>query len=88
MIEELPPPTPKEEAINEVNFALALTYVAHTYGVNRDYLIAVAWAESRIKNVINQTTGAVGPFQFTPGTWAALVARHLSAGGHYRERHR
>jgi N-acetylmuramoyl-L-alanine amidase len=81
MIEELPPPTPKEEAINEVNFALALTYVARTYGVNRDYLIAVAWAESRIKNVVNQATGAVGPFQFTPSTWAGLVASHLQQEG-------
>jgi uncharacterized protein (TIGR02594 family) len=36
----------------------------------------VAWVESRLKNVANQTTDAMGPFQFLPSTWADLVARH------------
>jgi uncharacterized protein (TIGR02594 family) len=73
---EPPPLAPEKEAIDELNFALALTFAAHTSGVNRDYLLAVAWAESRIKNMVNPTTGAIGPFQFMPSTWAALIAKH------------
>ena len=77
MLEERPPLAPsEEEAIDEANFALALTFAARTHGVNRDYLIAVAWVESRIKNVTNETTGAIGPFQFMPSTWAGLVVQH------------
>jgi hypothetical protein len=44
--------------------------------VNRDYLIAVAWVESQLKNVVNPKTGAMGPFQFMRDTWAGLVAQH------------
>jgi uncharacterized protein (TIGR02594 family) len=76
MLEERAVLAPEEEAIGEVNFALALTFAAHTSGVNRDYLLAVAWAETRIKNIVNPITGAIGPFQFMPGTWAAMVAKH------------
>src|SRR5712691_7801093 len=57
ILEERPSLAPSEEAIDEANFALALTFAARTSGVNRDYLIAVAWVESRIKNVANETMG-------------------------------
>jgi uncharacterized protein (TIGR02594 family) len=76
MIEELPSPALRDEAIDETNFARVATLAAVRSGVNRDYLVAVAWVESRIKNVLDQTTGARGPFQFTPSTWAGLVAQH------------
>ena len=89
MLEERPPLAPsEEEAIDEANFALALTFAARTHGVNRDYLIAVAWVESRIKNVTNETTGAIGPFQFMPSTWGGPSRPTWSTGGHCRERHR
>ena len=81
MLEEQTLLPPAEEAIDEVDFARAITFAAHTYGVNRDYLLAVAWAETRIKNMVNPTTKAIGPFQFTPSTWAALVARRGQQAG-------
>ena len=81
MLEERGALAPEKEAIDEVDFAMASTFAAQRAGVNRDYLLAVAWAETRIKNMVNPTTKAIGPFQFTPSTWAALVARRGQQAG-------
>ena len=70
-------PTPKvEEDIDLVRCGVVCTNNARTYGVNRDYLIALAWCESRIKNVGTTGSTAFGPFQFIQDTWKGMVARH------------
>ena len=55
-----------EEEIDPIAFGTVCTNNARTYGVNRDYLIALAWCESRISNVGTAASSAFGPFQFLP----------------------
>jgi hypothetical protein len=70
------PPPKVEENIDLVRFGVVCTNNARTHGVNRDYLIALAWCESRIKNVGTTDSTAFGPFQFIQDTWNDMVARH------------
>ncbi|MEO1473564.1 MAG: CHAP domain-containing protein [Pseudomonadota bacterium] len=63
-------------------FYQKLTFAARANGANRDYLFAVAHLESDgVKNVVNSSSGATGPFQFLVSTWADLTARHGAETG-------
>ena len=75
LLETKGPPEPTTEVINDVSFVMALTAAARDIGVNRDYLAALAWVESKIKNTVDDNTLATGPFQFTPDLWNELVGR-------------
>ena len=66
---------PASEVIDEINFVMSLTTAAREFGVNRDYLTALAWVESELKNTVDDDTLATGPFQFTPVVWNELVGQ-------------
>jgi uncharacterized protein (TIGR02594 family) len=65
-----------DEEIDPVAFGTVCTNNARTHGVNRDYLIALAWCESRIRNVGTAASSAFGPFQFLQETWRGMVTKH------------
>ncbi len=70
-------PAPQvDPEIDPVAFGTVCTNSARTYGVNRDYLIALAWCESGIKNVGTSGSTAFGPFQFIRATWRGMVVEH------------
>ena len=70
---EAPPP---ELAIDKQAFFDQVTYAARTFNSNRDYLYAVAFIESGVRNIKAHNSEAFGPFQFMPTTWNGLVKTH------------
>jgi uncharacterized protein (TIGR02594 family) len=62
--------------IDIVAFLDMLTIAARRRQTGRDYLAAVAWVESGIRNITNTASGAIGPFQFLPRTWNGLVVKY------------
>jgi hypothetical protein len=70
-VDQQAPEIDVEEEIDPVAFGTVCTNNARTYDVNRDYLIAIAWCESRIRNVGTPASSAFGPFQFLQDTWRA-----------------
>lgn len=66
------PPAPSNE-IDKVELAHLLVLNARRFATNAVLLAAVAWCESRFRNVVNEASDATGPFQFIPDTWENLV---------------
>jgi hypothetical protein len=61
------------ETIDEEAFFRQIAYAAVRLCANRDYLFAVAFAASGLRNIASGESSAVGPFQFMPETWNELV---------------
>jgi hypothetical protein len=77
LLEIIGSPKPASETIDEVSFVMALTAAARDHsGVNRDYLTALAWVESELKNTVDDETQATGPFQFSTEEWNEMVAKY------------
>lgn len=75
------PPAIVDEAIDPEGFFNQLGYAARTFGANREYLYALAYAESKVMNVKAKAGSAFGPFQFQRATWNGLVAKHGAETG-------
>lgn len=75
LLKEVEEPVPVPE-IDKERFFEQLTFAARAHETNRDYLYAVAFLESGIRNVKSERSDAFGPFQFMPETWRDLVMRH------------
>lgn len=67
------------EAIDIPTFAELVIIAARRFQTASEYLLAISWIESNIRNKINNNTGAAGPFQFLTTTWAGLVDKLGSA---------
>jgi uncharacterized protein (TIGR02594 family) len=66
---------PPEPVLDNVDFFSLVDNVARTRGVDRDYLIAVAWAETAgLAQLGNATSSKIGPFQFSQETWKRVIA--------------
>jgi hypothetical protein len=72
---------PGSDQIDEKAFFRRIADAAERFGANRDYLFAVAVAESGLKNVKGAQSSAVGPFKFKPETWHGLVEKHGAERG-------
>ncbi|MFO1037538.1 MAG: TIGR02594 family protein [Geminicoccaceae bacterium] len=72
---------PTSEEIDIPAFAELVLVAARQFETSAEYLLATAWHESRIKNVRNSSSGASGPFQFLPTTWAGQIDKVGSAFG-------
>ena len=82
-----PPSTPVDTRISEVAYLNLLTFMARASGHGlrfRDYLGAVAWLRSGIRNTVSDPLlGPIGPYQFMVDEWDELGDRfrlHLVAG--------
>jgi uncharacterized protein (TIGR02594 family) len=67
-------------AIDKAVFYDQLAFAAQRFGSNRDYLYAVAFAETKVRNVKAANSSAFGPFQFIPSTWKGLLNQHPGLG--------
>lgn len=67
---DLPP-----EPVGDITAFLALVdAVSRDFGVDRDYLVAVAWAESGGLTQLGDAAGpGIGPFRFTAESWAQAI---------------
>ena len=72
---------PIPEEIDLVHLMDALIFAAQRFETNYYYLGALAWIESRVRNVVNPSSGAAGPFQFLPSTWKFLVEKYGAETG-------
>jgi len=61
--------------IDETLFFKAVTSAARTFETSRDYLYALAFIESGLRNIKSGSSDAFGPFQFLPTTWNGMVAK-------------
>ena len=71
------PPEPElaEPVLDNVEFFSLVDNVARTRGVDRDYLIAVAWAGTAgLSQFGTATSSKIGPFQFTQETWNRVIS--------------
>jgi esterase/lipase superfamily enzyme len=68
---------PPDANIDKEQFFAAATRVADASGINRQYLYALAAAESGVKNIKSVAAGsdAFGPFQFSEARWDDLIGR-------------
>jgi uncharacterized protein (TIGR02594 family) len=68
-----PEPEPVADA---QEFCLHVTNHARRHGVQRDYLMALAWSETGgLTKLGNPDSSAIGPFQFTKDTWAGMLTQ-------------
>lgn len=61
------------ETIDEEAFFHQIAYAAGRLCANQDYLFAVAFAASGLRNTPSGESFAVGPFRFMPETWNELL---------------
>jgi hypothetical protein len=71
-----PVPSPSAD-IDREQFFVAATLAAQVFGVDDQYLYAVAAAQSGVKNIQSPVPGSevFGPFQFSVARWADLIGR-------------
>ncbi len=81
---EIDPPAAPNVDIDEERFVRSSTRAAKTInarhargrlGVNRDYLVALAWLKSRLKNKASDVADSTefGPFQFSEVVWKSFL---------------
>ena len=57
-------------------FFQTVTNAARTFATSRDFLYALAFIESGLRNIKSGSSDAFGPFQFLPTTWNGMVTKH------------
>jgi uncharacterized protein (TIGR02594 family) len=74
---------PPEPVLDTEEFCGLVDNVARTRGVDRDYLMAVAWAGTAgLTQLGSATSSKIGPFQFTQETWNRVITDPQASGLH------